>query len=560
MENGAIRPEPVDAEGFSIPEYGVVNLQFIDSTKSYKGRMYRLSKETARQISETAGFSANFEIPGIKMATMDLFKSEGTILVEMERQAQSGDVVLRYMRERWSETEEASAEDGSFTRKSYRAHSIPATVLASIGAQLRIPQSELQSFVIRVNFKDRTGGLIAEDQLADLLPIGSYSSFVLNTTASGSRPVPGEHPPTPDAVPAPAMSSAESLSFKEQKDHKGIIADNATPSSVASEHLAPSHTCDLDSPDQAEATVRTEPSSSALPPEKPATEPLSNPRQNILTSKVRTKSDFNESSLPPSPFARARAGVLIAEGNSTPREFALSPLSDSRTTTNKSTDNKPSTASDLTPVNSPQRNRVYSRYDLTETPDSREALTRIIATTISAQQETFFEAMQQQQRSFGSASDSLLSRFDQAQQRLEGTVAAARESTRIELASLKREVSKELEQYHTQVNKAVMPVAKFLEENSSDKPRKEKMQLKDLQSSSLPATPDSTLRNLMMLSIAILIGTLVAILWVIYPQTASIEHMKKQLDELSAKSGSPGPGEDAPVTNTQSESTNANQK
>ncbi len=179
-----IQPNPVAiASEVFVAEFGVLDLQFFElPNKRYLGRIYRLNAESVKAISEAVSFTAKFESSFIRGAYFDAFKSGGSAVIEVARNAKPTDVALRYSADRFSALEKNAKGNDSlrpWLRSTYLVKSLPAKVLAAVCDQLKIRFEDQDLFYIRVNFKDLTYALIAEDRQSDKFPIGAFSTFQL---------------------------------------------------------------------------------------------------------------------------------------------------------------------------------------------------------------------------------------------------------------------------------------------------------------------------------------------------------------------------------------------
>lgn len=436
--------EIFDRGHFFPTDCGPVTLKFLDPNKNYQGKMYRLSKETVRQLAEIAGFSASFELAGVKSATMELFKNYGTVILEIERQAQPAEVVVRYMRERWNEIS-APPTSAEVTRTIYQASTFPSKALSTIAEQLRVPPDEIEQCVIRINFKERICALISTDLSS--MPIGSYHAFSI---------------------------SSEAL---KEAGHRGTAAENSPPDLDVHKQVASM------APNAVQNAVSTSPESST------------------------------------SPFARARAGMLVDKSKSA-SAGANSKSSDIGTLKNLSA--------------TKDHNKIETVVQSTETqvpqpkPASSEPLPRTVA-----------------------REDRLTTASDLAEQekrlihylilQMETATTKLQETNRLDFETFKQDFTKELEQHRSQFQKTLVPITKIMEESLPEKGRKDTSagQLREMQTAAVPSPTPSTeisgIKNMLMFVLALLIGIMAALFWLIIPQTTSLEHMKVKLEELSNK-------------------------
>lgn len=165
-----------------VPEFGLFDLVYLEPDKKYQGRIYRLGSEQVKMLSEALGFTAKFDHSSIRAAYIDVIKTEGHITFEIDRNTKPTDLNLRYMRDRWNATD-AGARGADALRPwiktQYDTRFLPEKVFAILANQLRMNVEDLERFYIRLNLKDRTAGLIAEDQYIDQFPTQPFQVFAL---------------------------------------------------------------------------------------------------------------------------------------------------------------------------------------------------------------------------------------------------------------------------------------------------------------------------------------------------------------------------------------------
>ncbi|SRR5579885_599277 len=165
-----------------IPEFGLFDMVYLEPERKYQGRVYRLSQDQVRILSETLGFTARFDSPAVRAAYVDVIKTEGHITFEVERNAKPTDLNLRYMRDQWNAQEVSGKSTDAlrpWIKTLYDTRFLPEKVFAVVSGQLRMDPEELEHFYVRLNLKERTAGLIAEDQYADKFPTQPFSVFAL---------------------------------------------------------------------------------------------------------------------------------------------------------------------------------------------------------------------------------------------------------------------------------------------------------------------------------------------------------------------------------------------
>ncbi|MBI4533253.1 MAG: hypothetical protein HY711_04830, partial [Candidatus Melainabacteria bacterium] len=165
-----------------VSEFGLFDLRYLESDKKYQGRVYRLPPESVKSISEAVGFTARFDSPNIRVAYLDVMKTEGRVVFEIERNTSPSELASRYSKERWSSVENAvkgPAPLCPWVRTNYVASFLPEKVLVGFAGELKLKPDQREHFYVRVNFKDRTMGFIAEDKYVDEFPAGAFQVFAL---------------------------------------------------------------------------------------------------------------------------------------------------------------------------------------------------------------------------------------------------------------------------------------------------------------------------------------------------------------------------------------------
>lgn len=172
----------VDSAPVWIPEFGLVESGFLDPDKKYQGRLYRLSAEATKALSELVGFTVKFDSPTVRASHVDVVKSEGNLTFEIDRNTNPTELGLRYGRDRWSTVEPPGKSQSNlrpWIKSNYQAKFLPDKVLAGLAEQLKMKPEQREHFFIRINFKDRTIGLIGEDRFVEEFPAGPFHVFAL---------------------------------------------------------------------------------------------------------------------------------------------------------------------------------------------------------------------------------------------------------------------------------------------------------------------------------------------------------------------------------------------
>lgn len=166
-----------------IPEFGIFDTMYLEPEKKYQGRLYRISSDAVRMISELLGFTARFDAPTVRNAHIDVVKTEGHAAFEIDRNTKPTDIGLRYSRDRWTSSDSVANQGEDRLRPwlttYYEARFLPEKTLSTLAEHLRIKADDLVNFYVRINLKDRLAGLIAQDSQMESFPSGAFSVFAL---------------------------------------------------------------------------------------------------------------------------------------------------------------------------------------------------------------------------------------------------------------------------------------------------------------------------------------------------------------------------------------------
>lgn len=513
IDENATSESGYEAEEFIVAEFGRVNLDWFDLARKYRGAIFRLSQDAARQLAEIVAFSANFELQGIRTACVDLFKTEGYCLFEIERNTKPTDLAVHYSRERWNLLD-ASGKVGDALRPwiktEYRARYIPEKTMVLVAEQLKIQPDVISNFVVRINLKEKTFGLICEERFVEQMPTGAFSRFNLPTeamlavatkygkageSASGS---PEESEDLQERTkmgaaeePSSGRESAASESAVEEDGEKSTVVSAAERADNAREDAREDSAADseVDASKDLAAAERVAPRPSPSPSSKETDEPLPGSTK-ALEKFIQRKEDR-----PP------------VEKNEVRREPVES----------------------ITP-----KYATYSRSEVDQMlKQQAETVANSLGNKISSQQRVFQEAVEKQEKTFARLSDAFVTQFDQTRVRLENSSKESAESIHNELEAFKRELSKELEQYRAQINKTVVPVAKFIEDKNAKPPEKAQKEVSQAKGQQVQAaaTDKQFLRMMLFFNIAAVVIIPFAIWLVVIAPL--VQKMENQLDELN---------------------------
>lgn len=212
---------------------------------------------------------------------------------------------------------------------------------------------------------------------------------------------------------------------------------------------------------------------------------------------------------------------------------------------------------------------TYSRSEIDQMlKQQAETVANALGSKISSQQRAFQDAVEKQEKTFAKISDDFAMKFDSTRTRLETQSKESEDSIRAELDTFKKDLSKELEQFRSQISKTVLPVAKFIDEKNAQplqKKDKKKDELKDgskadnaaAKQTSTAGVADPGLRPILYIILAMTFFSVAALFGVVMPQLGRVEELKNEISSLrfkisemeksgGTKSGGSVKSEDAP--------------
>lgn len=433
-----------EPEEFSVPEFGSILLSWIDLEKKYKGAIFKMDPDASKQLSELLGFNANFDYPGLRTAFIDIIDSASFCTIEIERNAKPNDIGLRYSRDRWEPVEGTgrNADTASpFVRTEFEARLFDEKMMGLIAELLKIEAAQANDFIIRVNFKDKTCGLICPESDAFAIPAGAFSTFRL----------PGE---------------------KMLLSRPGI--SDESPPATEQEPLEQS------------------PSSQIKEPLAERKDSIQGPTQEVKLEQLQ----------------------------------------------------KPQLANQEHRREEMESSAKYATYSRSEVDQmlklQAETVANALGSKISSQQRVFQEAVEKQEKSFARISDDFASKFDQTRSRLEAQSKQSEDSIRADLDTFKKDLSKELDQFRSQLNKTVLPVAKFIDEKNANPPKKDKD--KNAAKSDTPVSKvtavggsDPGLRPILYVNLALTFILITSLFGLVVPQVLKIEQLQSEISALRSR-------------------------
>jgi hypothetical protein len=188
LESKDLSSKPSEQADFQVPDFGALNPGLLESGKTYYCHAYRMSDEVAKAVTEHTSFTACFDSPNMRTATMDLWKNQGRVVIEIERNARPKEISVRYPKDRWNvlEAQAIGAEGVKPSIKTeYGALVLGPKVFAGIAESLRISADLMQQILLRLNFKEKTFSIIAPESLSAQLPADKTASSVVPACPGG---------------------------------------------------------------------------------------------------------------------------------------------------------------------------------------------------------------------------------------------------------------------------------------------------------------------------------------------------------------------------------------
>lgn len=528
------RKRGFESESFIVPEFGPIDIFWLDLNKKYRGAIFRLGQDAVKQVAEIVGFMANYELPGIRTALVDLCETQGYMTFEIERNLKPTDIAVRYSRERWTLLDTPGKSDTlrPWIKTEFEAKFISEKVIALVAEQLRLVGDNSGNFFIRINFKDKTFGLICEERFVEQMPPGGFSQFTLPT----------------EAMLAVAMQAKQEGEQAEEHEQENTNSGSQNNEDI----LMETEEQKLDTSASSGIELQTPPSPAEAPEQVQQTTPLPPFEQNAVPAPT-----------PVAPSEPAAAPVptqepeLAASVEPVPTASSTPPISPTALRQPKPIEPHKSLEKFITrkedrpvereraarieqqPVETSAKYATYSRSEVDQMMKQQaENIGSSLGSKIASQQRVFQESVERQEKTFAKLSDGFVVQFDQTRARLENISKQSEETIRTELDAFKKDLSKELESYRAQINKTVVPVAKFIEDKnkSPEKIQKEVAKAQKEQQPKANAQQDVYgLRPLLITNLVLVLIALGALFAVVMPDLERIQTLQQKVDELSSK-------------------------
>jgi hypothetical protein len=541
-----------------VPEFGLFDSQAIDAGKNHQARIYRLSPETLKTLSDLIGFTAKFDSPSVRTVYADIFKTKGRALLEIDRNTKPTDVSVRYMRDRWN-VHEVASKGAEVLRPwvctLYNANFLPEKVFAGIAAEARISMLNIEHFFIRLNFKDRTIGLIGEESRAQEFPGGAFAVVAVPKPTISSITMAEAEDELADGsaledqvvmqegvimeTEEQAVAEAEVLgSGQESADSYNQVGDQAGDSPATTE------TATVESePAQVVDAYEAKPVSDATPAETVQATPIeqATPVEQATASGAQPEGFFREQAKPePKPEPKViRQEAPVYQQAQAQQAQAQQAQAQQRSFANAS---RPT-------VDSQIKYAVYSKSEVDQMLKQQgDAVTNGLASKINSQQRLLQDLIANQERTFSKLQDKFVTEVDNARQKIDNSAKHASDVTKQDLQDFRTQLSKELEQYRAQINKNIIPLGKTIDEK-----------IKAMKEVSADRGKDD-IRSLVIKIAAVLAILIIAsdVLVVVNMVKMSelvnlkgqVSSLSDKIDKMSAPAASPTatPAQDAPAT------------
>lgn len=229
-------PKASRALNLQVPNFGQVSAELLDAKKGYRCHVYRMSDEMMRAVSEHTSFAANFDSPSMRTALMDLWKNQGTVVIEIERNAKPKEISVRYPKERWTVLETLTIEGEGLKpsiKTEYGAVKLASKVFSTVAKALNLPPDMMPEILLRINLKEKTFAVIAEEWLADKLPPDAKTVEAVAVTAAEAVAT------TPIAASEATEATIDAVAQAEEMEdtaNKGkAVPKSKAPQSVSSQ-------------------------------------------------------------------------------------------------------------------------------------------------------------------------------------------------------------------------------------------------------------------------------------------------------------------------------------
>lgn len=483
---------PADSEGYFFSDCGNVSLRYIDPYKKYVGRMYQLKAEDIRQMSEIAGVSADFTRPGIETACLDVWRTQASMAFDLNQSAKPGEIAFRIMKDRWTLIDEVLLAGGEIARSTYEARILPGRVLEVISEMLGIRPEFSGDCVLRINFKGACCALIAEESRSHIFPSGSYRDFSLdfadvddqaatvdeemekwkgvsiqpNIVVQSNPLVSRQAEPAVFNQAGPVVVDQHQAVFNQADP---VVFNHANPVVSNQSDTLASHQSTTAASNQLATSTQSNPFAQARggvlisaaratvvqPTMHVTVDPSIAARDVVIENADASQSQvFNAFSSPRSSdeFPVFNDGVRAATEFDI---FAASPQQNRTTLQTEPGEYSPPSPNQLPPSGEfgadseqngspePGEKTVLGGYTKADVDrmfkQQAESITSALGGAIAAQQRTFREGVDRQDRLFSNVSDRLVTQLEQTRQKLELTIERSEENTQQKLNAFRQE-------------------------------------------------------------------------------------------------------------------------
>lgn len=426
-----------------IDEFGSVPADLLDLTKSqHQVRMYRLSTDRTKSLSEALAFAAQFDSSDVFEAYVDVTKDEAYFAFEMKPNTRPMAISLRYKNDRWSPVESStagartpSAEAAGKLRgvKTVYHAFLDTEILQRLAELMRVEITALANFLYRINFKTKTFALVAAEDAVKYFPEQeSFKNAIIPRVESDREK--GE------------MSENEERKIKEERNQvkrEGNKSKEEQPSIVNSEL-------------QKDVSDATAPASGTTDSEKPQAEPDTKPAVNSELA-----NDQFESSEPVEEVTEDIGDVPITDAKS----FDASPSkSNDRSSSMRA---GPLVKPTATASRSSGGTAKYDTYSQSEVDNllrrSAENVTNAVTTKINTQTKAMEKNLKNQEFAFNKTLEKLTSQLEQANAKLDKATNELNAGSAKQMEAFQDSLNKELDSFKNNFDKKVLPGIKLLD-------------------------------------------------------------------------------------------------
>lgn len=429
-----------------IDEFGSVPADLLDLTKSqHQLRMYRLSTDRTKSLSEALAFAAQFDSQDVFEAYVDVTKDEAYFTFEMKTNTRPMAISLRYKNDRWSPVESSSATSAARTQSVETAGKVlgvktvyhaflDAEILQRLAELMRLESTALANFLYRINFKTKTFTLVAAEDAVEHFPEQeSFKNAIIPQVESHKE----------------KSEMSENEEGKIQEERNPEIQSEANKNNEEQPAMVNSEL-------QKDVSDATAPASGTSGSEKPHAEPDVKPAVN-----AELENDQFESSEPVEEFTEDIGDVPTTDAKS----FDASPSKSNERSSSMQAE--PVTKPSSTKSRSSAGTAKYDTYSQSEVDNlirrSAENVTSAVTTKINAQTKAVEKNLKNQEFAFNKTLEKLTSQLEQANVKLDKATNELNAGSAKQMEAFQDSLNKELDSFKNNFDKKVLPGIKLLD-------------------------------------------------------------------------------------------------